>query len=81
MTNLNIEFFLLVHKLDRLWHCQVLYVDIHVLQMRVRVVFIDGKWNFNLLYMRIPTDVRDRVNLLPVWLTSKGRLLYLEREP
>jgi hypothetical protein len=50
---------------------QVLYVDIHDLQMRVRDVFIDGSWNFNLLYTTIPTDIMDQLKLLPVSLNSQ----------
>jgi hypothetical protein len=50
---------------------QVLYVDIHDLQMRVRDVFIDGKWNFNMLYTTIPSNVTDRLKLLPVCLNPQ----------
>ncbi|KAK2454730.1 hypothetical protein QL285_002263 [Trifolium repens] len=49
----------------------MLYVDIHDLQMRVRDVFIDGGWNFNLLYTTIATYVMDRLKLLLVSLNSQ----------
>jgi hypothetical protein len=49
----------------------VLYVDIHDLQMRVRDVYTDGKWNFDLLYTTITADVMDRLKLLYVCLNSQ----------
>ncbi|GAU24184.1 hypothetical protein TSUD_84190 [Trifolium subterraneum] len=51
---------------------QVPYVNIHDLQMRVRDVYIDGKWNFNLLYTTIPVDVMDHLKLFPVCLNSQA---------
>ncbi|MCH81431.1 RNA-directed DNA polymerase (Reverse transcriptase), partial [Trifolium medium] len=49
---------------------QVLYVDIHDLEMRVRDVYIDGKWNFNSLYTDMPSEVKDQLNLIHVSLNS-----------
>jgi hypothetical protein len=69
---------------------QVLYIDIHDLQMTVKDVFVDGNRNFNLLYTTIPVEVTSRLKLLPVCLnphvadcyTWRGNLngLYTEQD-
>ncbi|GAU17063.1 hypothetical protein TSUD_105620 [Trifolium subterraneum] len=69
---------------------QVLYVDIHDLQMRVRDVYIDGKFNLNSLYTPIPPEIVNHLNLLPICLnplvadryTWKGNLngIYTARD-
>ncbi|CAJ2635744.1 unnamed protein product [Trifolium pratense] len=48
----------------------VLYVDIHDIEIRVRDVFIDGNWNFNLLYTTMPNEVKEHLSNLPMILNS-----------
>ncbi|GAU22731.1 hypothetical protein TSUD_138560 [Trifolium subterraneum] len=50
---------------------QVMYVDIHDLQMRVRDVYIYGKFNLNSLYTHIPPEIVNHLNLLPVCLNPR----------
>jgi hypothetical protein len=57
-------------------------VDIHDLHMRVRDVYVDGHWNFTLLYTSLHIVVIHRLQVLPICLspsvidcvTSKGNL-------
>jgi hypothetical protein len=49
---------------------QVLYIDIHDLQMSVKDAYVDGKWNTNLFYTNIPEEVSNRLKSLLVCLNS-----------
>ncbi|GAU11845.1 hypothetical protein TSUD_75960 [Trifolium subterraneum] len=69
---------------------QVMYVDIHDLEMRVRDVYIDGIWNFNALYTALPMEIKERLISFPICLnpsindcyTWKGNLqgIYTARD-
>jgi hypothetical protein len=50
---------------------QVLYVDIYDIEMRVRDVFTNGNWNFNLLYTLMPNEVKEHLSNLPAILNSE----------
>ncbi|GAU21723.1 hypothetical protein TSUD_328480 [Trifolium subterraneum] len=41
---------------------QVMFVDIHDLEMRVRDVYTDGNWQFNLLYTNLPQEIKEKLN-------------------
>jgi hypothetical protein len=40
---------------------KVPFVDIHDLQSQVKDVYVNGSWNFNFLYMNLPSEVCDRL--------------------
>lgn len=46
----------------------VIYVDIHDLNMRVKDVYTNGHWNFNLMYTNIPPAICDRLHATPICL-------------
>jgi ribonuclease HI len=50
---------------------QVLFVDIHDLEMRVCDVFTDGSWRFNVLYTDLAPEVKERVNSITIDLNSE----------
>ncbi|GAU35482.1 hypothetical protein TSUD_384370 [Trifolium subterraneum] len=41
---------------------QVLFVDIHDLEMRVRDVYVDGNWHFNSLYTNLPLEIKEKLS-------------------
>lgn len=45
-------------------------MDIHDLEMQVNDVYLDGNWNFKLLYTNIPSVVCDRLKVIPICLNS-----------
>jgi len=55
---------------------KVFFVDIHDLHMRVRDVYVDGTWNFNLPYTNIPTDIKEYLQSIPMCLHPTVRDCY-----
>ena len=49
---------------------KVPFVDIHDLQLQVNDVYVNDNWNFNLLYTNLPSEVRDRLQSLPLCLNA-----------
>jgi len=47
-----------------------LFVDIHDLHLQVKDVYVDGNWNFNLLYPDFPPEVCDHLQSLPLCLNA-----------
>jgi hypothetical protein len=50
---------------------QVLFVDIHDLEMRVRDVFVDGSWRFNVLYTVLAPEVKEWLSSITIGLNSE----------
>ncbi|GAU50029.1 hypothetical protein TSUD_240220 [Trifolium subterraneum] len=69
---------------------QVMFVDIHDLEMRVRDVYIDGNWHFNLLNTTLPQEIKEKLKSITICLnpsvndcyTWKGNLngIYTARD-
>lgn len=55
-----------------------MYVDIHDLEIRANDIYLDGNWNFNVLYTNIPPGICDCQKFFSLDLIQKETRRFME---